>query len=322
MRVLVTGGTGYIGAHVVRLLKNRGDHVIVADDVITGIRSRIGDVPLIELDLAADHAVETLARAMSEHSIDSVIHLAALKQVGESVEKAALYYRQNVGGTANLLLAMQQAGITSLVFSSSAAVYGSADGAVDESSPTPPINPYGETKLIGEWLIAAATKSFELRAISLRYFNVAGAGWPELGDRAALNLVPMVFERMDAGEPPRIFGDDYATPDGTCVRDFVHVLDVAEAHLATLDRLHGGQRGHRVYNIGTGSGTSVREVVDAILEVSGLGLTAEVLPRRAGDAATVVAVTHRITEEIGWVSTRGIRDIVKSAWESHEHFAR
>jgi UDP-glucose 4-epimerase len=321
MSVLITGGAGYIGAHVVRLLRERGDSVVVVDDLLGGKEDRVEGVPLVRLDLVSEAATSALEQIIRDHSVDSVVHLAARKQAGESVERAAWYYQQNVGGLANLLLAMERTGVQRLVFSSSAAVYGSAVGRLVESSETRPLNPYGETKLAGEWLVDAATRSFPLRAISLRYFNVAGAGWPELGDRAALNLVPMVFERIDAGESPLIFGDDYDTPDGTCIRDYVHVLDLALAHLASLDQLEASLETHRVYNVGGGTGSSVKQVVAEILAVSGSALIPKVRPRRPGDPAVSIAVPDRIRAELGWVATRDLREIIASAWASHEHFA-
>jgi UDP-glucose 4-epimerase len=209
-----------------------------------------------------------------------------------------------------------------IIFSSSSAVYGDARGDVPESAPKVPTSPYGETKLAGEWLVSTAVAAQGLDAISLRYFNVAGAGWPDLGDTMALNLVPMVFERLDAHESPRIFGDDYDTPDGTCVRDYVHVMDLAEAHVAALDALtaQAGVTGgrHRVFNVGTGEGTSVREMIDVILRVSGAPHGAEVVARRPGDPAMVTAEVAAIAGQLGWRASRTVVDIVESAWAAHQ----
>jgi UDP-glucose 4-epimerase len=325
MRVMVTGGAGYIGAHVVRLLQQRGDEVVVVDDLATGNADRIDGATIIQLDLTTDRAVAILEASLRAHNVDAVVHFAARKQVAESVERPAWYYQQNIGAVANVLMAMRSEGVSRLVFSSSAAVYGKASssgesgvggGRLDEESPTHPISPYGETKLVGEWLVSSAARADGLSAASLRYFNVAGAGWPELGDTAVLNLVPMVFQQLERRRAPVIFGDDYDTPDGTCIRDYVHVLDVAEAHLATLDRL--GAPGHRVYNLGTGVGSSVREVIDEILRISHRDLQPRVAARRSGDAARVVASVDRIYAEVGWQARLGMEEIVTSAWEAHQ----
>jgi len=318
MRVLVTGGAGYIGSHVVRLLQDRGDHVTVVDDLLTGDARRVSGADVIQLDLDDTASLGPLTDALRGH--DVVIHFAARKRVDESVRRPSWYYQQNVGGMANLLLAMEAAGVNAIVFSSSAAVYGAATGAqLPESTPTVPVNPYGKTKLIGESMLDDARDAIGLRAASLRYFNVAGSGAPELGDTAVLNLVPMVFEKLDQGLSPVIFGDDYPTPDGTCVRDYIHVSDLAEAHLAALDLVSGSaDPRHDVFNIGTGTGSSVREMVEMIIEVSGSTVAPAVAPRRAGDPAAVVADPTRAREVLGWHSRRTLRDMVESAWASHE----
>lgn len=316
VRVLVTGGTGYIGAHFVRLLAERGDRVIVVDDGETGDASRIPGFHLERFDLASDMAVATLSTILREHSIDLVVHFAARKQVGESVYRPAWYFQQNVTGLANLLLAMEQANVRQFIFSSSASVYAPSDAPVTEESPTKPLSPYGETKLIGEWLVRDSTLAWPLKAVSLRYFNVAGAASPELGDTTALNLIPMVIEKIVAGEAPIIFGDNYATPDGTCIRDYVHVQDVVEAHLAVVGALHDLEAGHHIFNVGSGSGTSVREIVDAVLAVADVDLVATIEGRREGDAAVVIASVDRILREIGWRSRFGLKEIVRSSWDS------
>lgn len=319
MTVLLTGGTGYIGSHVAHLLRGRGDEVVIVDDVVTGARDRVEGFPLVELDLATPGATDELASTMRENGVDAVVHFAARKQAGESVAEPVRYYRDNLGGLEHLLDAMSACGVERLVFSSSAAVYGQGEGRpIDEDDATVPVNPYGETKLAGEWLVDAWVRAEpRARAIALRYFNVAGAGHPALGDRVALNLIPMVFERLVARERPRVFGDDYGTPDGTCVRDFVHVADLADAHVLALDALRGGGTASRVYNVGTGRGYSVREVIDAIGRATGLDVTVDVLPRREGDPDAIVADASRIADELGWRATRDLDDMVSSAWQGY-----
>lgn len=297
-----------------RLLQDRGENPIIVDDLSTGVRARIGDTALVELDLLSDDAATRLADVLREYSVTSVIHFAALKAAGESVEQPVRYYRHNIGALATVLEAMRMSRVTGLVFSSSAAVYGKAPLPLAEETIAQPINPYGETKLVGEWLIDAASVAQGLSAVSLRYFNVAGAGAPELGDTSANNLIPMAIERIDAGMAPRIFGVDYDTPDGTCIRDYIHVVDLAEAHLAALDNL---KEGHRTYNVGTGVGSSVREVIDVVLEVSGADLAPEITARRPGDPDVVVAVVDRIRDELGWSSRFSTRDAIESAWAAH-----
>jgi len=316
--ILVTGGAGYIGSHVLRLLRDRGDEVVVIDDLSTGNVERIGDVPCVSVDLAADDSPGRVAQVIGAHGVTAVIHLAAKKQVGESVERPGFYYRENVGGLANLLLGIEGTAVDRLVFSSSAAVYGSpASATVTETDATLPVNPYGETKLAGEWLVRAAAQSLGVRSVSLRYFNVAGAGWPDLGDSKPLNLLTLAMAAVARGERPLIFGDDFPTPDGTGVRDFVHVLDLASAHLVALDGLVGGLE-HDAYNVGTGNGASVREILVALRHASGLEFEPLVTPRRAGDPAAVVADVGRIEQELGWRAERDIADIVTSAWLAHE----
>ncbi|WP_345215608.1 UDP-glucose 4-epimerase GalE [Georgenia halophila] len=320
MSIMVVGGAGYIGAHVVRLLADRGDDVVVVDDLSTGVGERVGDATLVELEVAGESAQERLELLMKERAVTAVIHFAAKKQVGESVERPTWYFRQNVGGLVNLLAAMENTGVGTMIFSSSAAVYGNPDvDIVTEDTGASPINAYGETKLVGEWLMADCARAWGLRWSALRYFNVAGAGWPELGDPAVLNLVPMVLDRLAKGERPKIFGDDYETPDGTCIRDYIHVLDLAHAHLAALDHLGGGETsdaGEHVFNVGTGTGASVREVIEEIGRATGMDVSPDVEPRRPGDPPRLVASPDRITEALGWKAEHGLSDIIRSAWEA------
>ncbi|MHC0433385.1 UDP-glucose 4-epimerase GalE [Streptomyces sp. O3] len=320
MAWMVTGGAGYIGAHVVRAMRESGESVVVYDDLSTGDRERVPeDVPLV-VGSVLDR--QRLDQAIREHAVTGVVHIAAKKQVGESVERPLYYYRENVTGLQTLLEAMADAQVDRLVFSSSAAVYGMPDvDLVTEDTPCAPMSPYGETKLVGEWLIRAAGRAWGLRSASLRYFNVAGAAAPEVADSGVFNLVPMVFERLEDGVSPLIFGDDYATPDGTCVRDYIHVQDIASAHLAAARRLADVSDGANLtLNIGRGEGVSVREMVERILKVTGREeLTAEVTARRPGDPARVVASADAIRDELGWSARHGVEEMIESAWEGWRH---
>ena len=317
MTILVTGGAGYIGAHVVRTLRNQGESVVVVDDLSYGKADRVAGSELIKLDVASPQAVETLTSALRDHQVSAVIHFAARKQVGESVEKPLWYFQQNVGGLTNVLTAMQAAGVDTLIFSSSAAAYGSpTTDVVSEDATSLPINPYGETKLIGEWLGRDAERAFGLRFVALRYFNFAGAGSPDLNDPAVLNLIPMVFQQLYQGGHPKLFGNDYPTPDGTCVRDYIHVQDLAEAHVAALDYAKRDDRQHDVFNVGTGEGSSVSQVLEEIKEVSGIDFPIDIEPRRAGDPAHLIGSPARINSELGWHARHDLHDIVESAWEA------
>lgn len=317
MTVLITGGAGYIGAHVVRLARETGREVLVVDDFSAGESSRVAGVPSFRMDVAETTSIGTLSEIMRSSRVTSVIHFAARKQVGESMVRPAWYFQQNVTGLANVLTAMESARVDRLVFSSSAAVYGTPGTTeVPESAPVSPVNPYGETKLVGEWLVRDAARAWGLRAVSLRYFNVAGAGWPELGDPVVMNLVTMLLERTSHGERPRVFGADYPTRDGSCVRDFVHVLDLAEAHIASLDYLDRPDRPWDVFNVGTGSGSTVLEVVSELARVTGRDMTPEICARRAGDPASVVASVARITAAMGWRAKAALPEILASAWQA------
>ncbi|KQX69940.1 UDP-glucose 4-epimerase GalE [Angustibacter sp. Root456] len=312
MTWLVTGGAGYIGAHVVRALREDGVDVVVLDDLSTGDASRIGDVPLVQASLLDRDAVD---RTIVEHDVRGVVHIAAKKQVGESVADPFYYYRQNVLGQLVLMESMRDHGVGRFVFSSSAATYGAPDTAlVEEKSHLEPESPYGQTKVVGEWLAKDAEAAYGVRSVCLRYFNVAGAATPELGDPEALNLIPMVFERLTRGERPQIFGDDYPTPDGTCIRDYIHVADIATAHVSAARYLEG-EGSSLVLNIGRGEGSSVREVIDMVGEVTGLDVTADVVARRPGDPPRTVASADGIRRWLGWEAQYDLRDMVSSAWD-------
>jgi UDP-glucose 4-epimerase len=315
MTILVTGGAGYIGSHVVRLLQQQGQRVTVVDNLSSGNQARIGDARLVELDLAAASAKDTLVHLMREDGVTAVIHFAARKQVGESATKPEWYFQQNIGGMANLLEAMNEVGVHQFVFSSSAATYGMPDlPQVTETTVCNPINPYGQTKLIGEWMVSNAARAWGLRGVNLRYFNVAGAGWPDLADTAIMNLVPIVFAKIAAGESPIVFGNDYPTGDGSCVRDYVHVMDLAEAHIAALEYTTKDNREFETFNVGTGVGSSVFQVLDEIKRVSGIDFEIEVQPRRAGDPPYLCADVSRINKALGWSAKNGLAEIIESAW--------
>ncbi|MFJ8595552.1 UDP-glucose 4-epimerase GalE [Streptomyces sp. NPDC093598] len=314
MTWLITGGAGYIGAHVVRAMTAAGEQAVVYDDLSTGIAERVPDgVPLVT---GSTLDAERLARTLADHAVTGVVHLAAKKQVGESVELPLHYYRENVEGLRTLLSAVTSAKVPSFVFSSSAAVYGMPDvDLVTEETPCVPMSPYGETKLAGEWLVRATGRATGLSTACLRYFNVAGAAVPELADVGVFNLVPMVFEKLTQGAPPRVFGDDYPTPDGTCVRDYIHVVDLAEAHVAAARVLRSSPGRGLTLNIGRGEGVSVREMIDRINAVTGYDRPPAVSPRRPGDPARVVASADRVAAELGWKARLDVQDMITSAWE-------
>ncbi|MFF7018109.1 MULTISPECIES: UDP-glucose 4-epimerase GalE [Streptomyces] len=314
MTWLITGGAGYIGAHVARAMVAAGERVVVVDDGSTGVADRLPEAVTLVEGSASDRAL--LDRVLAGHAVSGVVHLAAKKQVGESVEKPLLYYRENIAGLGVLLEAVVAAGVRRFVFSSSAAVYGVPDvELITEETPCLPINPYGETKLAGEWLVRATGRAHGISTACLRYFNVAGAGEPELADSGIFNIVPMVFDRLTRGEAPRIFGDDYPTPDGTCVRDYIHVADLAEAHLAAARKLAEAEGGDLTLNVGRGEGVSVRELIDMILDVTGYAVEPVVETRRPGDAARAVASDALMAEALGWTARRDVRSMVESAWE-------
>ena len=282
------------------------------DNLSTGVPARV-DCEVVQIDLAAEAAVQELEKLLAR-GFDAVIHLAARKQVGESVEKPELYFKDNIGGLANLLIAMRNTNTKKLVFSSSAATYGMPDQeSVSEHDDAKPINPYGQTKLVGEWMVANA-KQWGLKAVSLRYFNVAGTGKAGLADTAALNLIPIAIGQLRRGEVPVVFGNDYATPDGSCIRDYVHVTDLANAHLAAVDYLARESRPYDVFNIGSGSGASVIEVLEELKVVSGIDFQYKISERRAGDPPRLVANVSRMKEVLGISTSHSLRDIVESAW--------
>jgi UDP-glucose 4-epimerase len=315
---LITGGAGYIGSHVVESAIASGRKVVVLDDLSSGISSRLNsDIPLIKISL---QDLDGVNKVFNDFDIFGVLHLAAKKRVGESVEKPDYYWQENVVGFQNLLSAVRDNDVKNLVFSSSAAVYGQPDLApgtlITEMTPCLPINPYGATKLEGEVLSEEISNTDALNVVALRYFNVAGAGRPELGDQYIFNLVPIVFDALQRGEQPIVFGNDYSNPDGSCIRDYVHVQDLAEAHMAAMDFVERSEPGFTALNIGTGQGVSVFEVLKEIQKVTGISIDPIIGARREGDPAALVADVSLAKEILGWQSSRDLRDIVASAWEA------
>jgi UDP-glucose 4-epimerase len=316
MTWLVTGGAGYIGAHVVDAMRAAGERVVVLDDLSTGVQKRLDDAPFVLGSVLDRPLVEDTMRT---HSVRGVVHLAAKKQVEESVRRPLYYYEQNVEGLRRLLEAATATGVESVVFSSSAAVYGAPDeDQVGEDLDCRPVNPYGQTKVVGERLVSDVATATGLRYASLRYFNVAGSAAPSMADTGESNLVPMVFRRLAERRAPLIFGADHPTPDGTCIRDFVHVSDIASAHVAAARGLADGRVTALTANIGRGDGVSVREMVDTIRDVTGTAGESwsepVVVAARPGDPPRVVASAERIRAELGWEARWGVRDMVASAW--------
>lgn len=314
----VTGGAGYIGGHVVRALWESGRQVVVLDDLSSGDSARLP--PGVRLVVGEVGDPRAVREALTGRPVEGVIHLAARKAVGESVERPLWYWRQNVQGLQALLEGALDAGLRRFVYSSSAAVYGQPDTLepIHEDEPCEPINPYGASKRAGEWMIDATARRHGWRAVSLRYFNVAGAGDPSLGDRGVANLIPLVFRALDEGRRPQVFGDDYPTADGTCVRDYVHVADLARAHVAAVGWTEqaDGRQPHLAVNIGTGRGASVLQVLEAVAKVAGQDVGGVRVTRRLGDPAQLVAAVDRARDVLGWTAEHDLHDMVSSAWES------
>jgi UDP-glucose 4-epimerase len=314
VKVLVTGGAGYIGAHVVRALQRDGHIVAVLDDLSSGSQDRLSpDTPrFLGSVLDTPFVVETLRRLRAE----GVVHLAAKKAVEESVARPLSYYRENVIGMHSLLTAMVETGVRRILFSSSAAVYGvPSDGLVTEKSQPAPASPDGWTKLMSEQIIRDTATAEQLSWVCLRYFNVAGAVSTRLADRGENNLIPRVFRALSSGTNPQIFGGDYPTPDGTCIRDYIHVDDVAEAHAEVMQRMEAEDLA-ATYNIGTGAGASVLEVMLAVKRITGIDFEWDISAPRQGDPARVVADPTRMHADMGWQSRHDLDSIIQSAWQA------
>jgi UDP-glucose 4-epimerase len=317
MAWLVTGGAGYIGAHVVRALLAANIDAVVLDNLSSGRREFVPESARFVRGSITD--TNLLASLFDQHSLDGVIHLAGYKYAGESVSHPLTTFDQNVTGTVALLSAMAATGVDRIVFSSSAAVYGTPETElVSEETPTNPESPYGETKLIGEWLMRDLGTAIGLRHTSLRYFNVVGSGTDNVFDTSPHNLFPLVFDALLDGRNPVIFGDDFPTPDGTCVRDFVHVSDVADAHVSAAQALMSGAPLEHVYNLGGGTGTSVREIMTAVRTVTGIDFQPEFRPRRNGDPARIVADGTRASRDLGWAQRHTVESMVASAWAARQ----
>ncbi len=324
MRILVTGGAGYIGSHTAKLLAGAGHHPVVFDDMSQGHEWAVKWGPF-ERGSLSDSA--RLAEVFAAHPVDAVIHFAANALVGESMTNPTKYFRNNTVGTLNLLDAMRAAGVGTIVFSSTCATYGNPVRVpIDETHPQAPVNPYGESKLMVEKLLRWYGESYGLRWIALRYFNAAGADPDgELGEDhdPESHLIPLVIGAAQGTRPPvRIFGTDYPTPDGSAVRDYVHVMDLADAHLRALNALEAGTPSQAI-NLGTGHGHSVKEVVETVARVSGRSVPAVESERRAGDPPELVAAPARAREVLGW-SCRypDLETIVRHAWAWHERESR
>jgi UDP-glucose 4-epimerase len=321
--VLVTGGAGYIGSVTAHLLKRRGYGVAIVDDLSRGHEHNVRGLPFHKLHLAQTDAV---ADVLGRERVDAVIHFAAHSMVGESTRKPELYFLNNDGGSASLLSAMTQANVKRLVFSSSAAVYGMPKIVpIPEDLPFDPVNPYGESKVLVEKMLRWMDVCTGLRSIALRYFNACGAD-PEsgLGEEhdPETHLIPLLFRAIVTGEPITIFGDDYDTPDGTCIRDYIHVTDLAEAHVVAIEKLLAGGSSD-VFNVGTGAGHSVLQVMRAVEEVTGEKVPHEMGPRRAGDPAVLVANSDKLKRTLGWKPRfPDLKDIVATAWQFEKRRAR
>lgn len=324
MRVLVTGGAGYIGSHALKHLRSRGHTGVALDDLREGHVEALLGAPLVR---ASIHDGAAVRAALREHRIDAVLHFAAHCYVGESVAEPARYYENNVVGTLRLAEACIDVGVEVLVLSSSAAVYGEpARNPIEEDFPRLPVNPYGRTKMIGEDVLSDLAGASRLRPIFLRYFNAAGCDPDgELGEDhdPETHLIPnALLAALGRKDKLQIFGSDYSTPDGTCVRDFVHVVDLADAHLRALEFAAGGGR-CRAFNLGNGSGFSVKQVGDMAREVSGVPFPIEILPRRPGDPPALVASSARARAELGWAPRfADLRTILTTAWRWHQSHPR
>jgi UDP-glucose 4-epimerase len=321
MAILVTGGAGYIGSHTVLYLKQRGEEVIVLDNLQKGHRDAVLDAKFYKGNLKDDAILDQIFKT---HHIDAVIHFAANSLVGESVEKPLEYYDNNVIGTYHLVKKMIEHGVKKIVFSSTAATYGNPVRVpIQEDDPTVPTNPYGDTKLAIEKMLKWADGAYGLKSVSLRYFNAAGAD-PEgrIGEdhTPETHLIPIVLQvALGQRDKVSIFGNDYPTEDGTCIRDYIHVMDLAEAHYLALQKLNNTNESG-VYNLGNGKGFSVKEVIETCRKVTKREIPVEIAPRRAGDPAVLIASSEKAKRELGWEPKYpSLEEIITHAWNWHKN---
>ncbi|CAM3368771.1 UDP-glucose 4-epimerase GalE [Marinicrinis lubricantis] len=321
MGVLVTGGAGYIGSHTVASLLERGEEVVILDNLYQGHREAVLGGTLVEGDIRDTGVLDDI---FTKHSIDAVIHFAANSLVGESMSNPGKYYENNVYGTLSLLEAMNRHGVKKIVFSSTAATYGEPERIpIEESDRTEPTNAYGETKLAMEKMMKWFEHAHDIKYVSLRYFNAAGAHESgKIGEdhNPETHLIPLVLQTaLGKRKHISVFGDDYSTADGTCIRDYIHVSDLADAHVLAVAHLRrGGTSG--IYNLGNGQGFSVKEVIEAARKVTGREIPVQIEARRAGDPAVLVASSKKAREELGWNPSRDrLEDIIESAWSWHQH---
>lgn len=314
-RILVTGGAGYIGSNTTLRLLDAGYDVVVVDNLSRGNREAVDPARLRVVDLLD---TDGLIRVMSEKPCEAVVHFAAFIAVGESMQVPEVYFGNNTAGSLSLLTAMLKAGIRRIVFSSTAAVYGMpANVPIPESEPRAPVNAYGESKVMVETLLEWFDRIHGLRSVCLRYFNASGAdpkGRAGEDHEPETHLIPLLFRAVQTGKPVTLFGDDYATPDGTCIRDYIHVTDLAQAHIAAVEALVGGSESKK-FNVGTGLGFSVKEVVNAVEKVTGKKVPFQMGPRREGDPPILVADSTRLQRELGWKPEYSdLHRIVETAW--------
>ena len=319
--ILIVGGAGYIGSHLVKELLET-HKVIVLDNLSTGFRGSVDPRGVfIQGDLGNEKDLETV---FSAYPIDAVMHFAANSLVGESVIDPLKYYQNNVAATLTLLRVMLKYGVKKFIFSSTAATYGipSVD-IIEENTPTNPINPYGQSKLMVERILEDFSSAYGLDYVVLRYFNAAGAhASGEIGEKhdPETHLIPIILQHLlGQRENISVFGDDYDTPDGTCIRDYIHVTDLAEAHILALKSLFDGKNKAATYNLGNGQGYSVKEVIDMCESVTGKKANVVIADRRNGDPARLVASSERIYEELGWKAKRNLEEIIGTAWEFHQN---